>query len=191
MRTSHDRVAPCTWRYGTPAIVLHWLLALLVAFMASLGWYMMTVEHDPGGRWYMDLHKSIGLIVFGLVLLRVIWRLLHKPDPLPAGVPRWQSHLSSLTHGLLYACMILLPVTGILGAEYSRAGLAFFGIPLQAVAPNRTTSKLFFEIHETLVWTLVTLVALHVMAAFKHLLVDRDQVFERMWPMRRRGTTGS
>jgi cytochrome b561 len=185
MRTNGYPAQLPAWRYGAPAILLHWLLALLIAFMAGLGWYMMEVEHDPGGRWYMDLHKSVGLIVFTLVLLRVLWRLFHKPGPLPAGTPSWQLHLSSLTHGLLYTCMVLLPVTGIIGAEYSRAGLAFFGIPLAAGnAPDRSLSKLFFEIHETLVWVLVALVSLHVIAVLKHALAEGDQVFERMWPAR-------
>jgi cytochrome b561 len=187
MRPSNDDLAGfSTWRYGAPAIFLHWVLALLIVFMASLGWYMMTVEHEPGGQWYMDLHKSIGLIVFALVLLRVLWRLFHKPEPLPSGVPGWQVLLSTSTQWLLYACMVALPVTGIAGAEYSRAGLAFFGIGLPAgITPDRATAKLFFQVHEFLVWVLVALVALHVIGALKHLVVDRDRVFHRMWPARR------
>ena len=190
MKTSNHIVAGSpAWRYGAPAIFLHWVLALLIAFMAGLGWYMMTVEHQPGGRWYMDLHKSIGLIVFSLVLLRVLWRLFHQPDPLPEGVPAWQGLLSRFTQWLLYGCMVALPVTGILGAEYSRAGLAFFGIGLPAgITPDRATAKLLFKTHEFLVWVLVGLVGLHVLGALKHLLVDRDAVFGRMWPARRRLT---
>jgi cytochrome b561 len=187
MRISNTGFAAADgWRYGTPAIVLHWVLALLIAFMAGLGWYMMAVEHDPDGPWYMDLHKSVGLIVFALVLLRVLWRVFHKPGPLPAAVPAWQVGLASYTQWLLYGCMLAMPITGILGAEYSRAGLAFFGVPLQIVAtPDRAASKLLFQIHATLVWLLVALVALHVIGGIKHLLVDRDRVFQRMWPTRR------
>ncbi|MDB5858543.1 MAG: putative cytochrome [Ramlibacter sp.] len=173
------------WRYSTPAIVLHWVLAALIVFMAALGWWMMTVEHEPGGQRWMDLHKSIGLIVFVLVLARLAWRLTHKPEPLPAGMPAWQVQLSRLTHWLLYAAIVVLPATGILGASYSRGGLKFFGAPLPAWAtPARATSELFFEIHSLLVWVLVALVALHVLAALKHLLLDRDEVFRRMWPRR-------
>jgi cytochrome b561 len=187
MRTSNDALAAsATWRYGAPAIVLHWVLALLIVFMASLGWYMMTVEREPGGPALMDLHRSIGLILFVLVLLRILWRMFHKPEPLPQGVPAWQTLLSTVTQWLLYACMVALPVTGILGAEYSRNGLAFFGIPLKlGIGTDRATSKLFFQMHEFLIWTLVVLVALHVLGALKHLVVDRDDVFNRMWPARR------
>ena len=170
------------WRYSTPAIVLHWLLALLIVFMVSLGWYMMSVEKEPGAEWYFDLHKSIGLIVFTLVVLRVLWRLAHRPEPLPASMPVWQVKLSAWTEALLYVCMLVMPVTGIIGAVYSRAGLAFFGLALSGFAtPTRAISKLMFTIHSFTVWILVGLVALHVLGGLKHLLVDKDRVFHRMW----------
>ncbi|MDB5898018.1 MAG: cytochrome [Ramlibacter sp.] len=178
---------PTSWRYSTPAIVLHWLLAALIAFMAGLGWYMMTVEDEPAGPPLFDLHKSIGLVVLLLVVLRLLWRAGHRPQPLPAGVPAWQARLSGLVQWLLYAGMVLMPATGLIGGSYSRAGVAFFGLPLPTwVTPSRPTAHLFFEIHSWLVWVLVVLVALHALAGFKHLLVDRDEVFGRMWPARRR-----
>lgn len=174
--------SPAVWRYGRPAIFLHWVLALLIVFMTGLGWYMMTVEHEPGGERLFNLHKSVGLIVTALVLARILWRLFHKPAPLPAGTPGWQIGLAHLTHWGLYALMIAIPTTGILGASYSRAGLFFFGTVLPRwVEPARATAHQFFELHETLVWVLVVLVVLHVAAGLKHLLVDRDEVFGRMW----------
>ncbi|MEJ8835041.1 cytochrome b [Ramlibacter sp. AN1133] len=178
--------SPPAWRYSTPAIVLHWLLAALIVFMASLGWWMMTVEDTPGGERFFVLHKSVGLILLALVALRVLWRLAHRPESLPAAVPRWQVLLSGATQAGLYLLMIAVPLTGLLGAMYSRAGLVFFGTDLPRwVAASRPTAKQFFELHETLVWVLVVLVVLHVAGGLKHLLVDRDQVFARMWPARR------
>jgi len=177
--------ASTPWRYSTPAIVLHWLLALLIVFMAALGWWMMTVEHEPGGERWFDLHKSIGLVVFTLVLLRILWRIFHRPEPLPAGMARWQVVLAEGVQWLLYVAMVLLPVTGIVGASYSRAGLAFFGTALPRwVEANRATAHQFFEWHETLVWITVVLVVLHAAGAVKH-LVDRDRIFQRMWFGRR------
>lgn len=170
------------WRYSTPAVLLHWLLALLIVFMAGLGWWMMTVEHEPGGRAWIDLHQSIGLVVASLILLRVLWRFGHRPEPLPAGVPGWQAKLAHLVQWLLYVAMLLVPAAGIIGSLYSRAGLHFFGPSTHAgLTPVRDTAEQFFEIHEALVWVMVVLVVLHVLAGLKHLLVDRDGVFQRMW----------
>jgi cytochrome b561 len=186
MRSVNASSSFAGWRYSTPAIVLHWVLAALIVFMAALGWWMMTVEHEPGGERWIALHQSIGLVVFTLVLLRLVWRLTHRPEPLPPGMPAWQVQLSRLMHWLLYAAMVLLPVTGIVGASHTRAGLHFFGLALPAwAAPDRATAKQFFNIHSILVWVLVALVAMHVLAALKHLLLDGDEVFTRMWPNRR------
>ena len=174
------------WHYSTPAVVLHWLLAALIVFMAGLGWWMMTVEHDPGGRAWINLHQSIGLVVAALILTRVFWRLGHRPEPLPAGVPPWQAKLSHIVQWLLYVAMILIPVTGIIGSVYSKAGLHFFGPVTHAgVTPVRDTAESFFGYHEILVWITVGLVVLHVIGGLKHLLVDRDRVFQRMWFARR------
>lgn len=174
--------ARSTWRYGAPAIALHWLLAVLIGGMAGLGWYMMTIEKQPAGPWYFDLHKSAGLTVLALVALRVLWRLFHTPARLPASLPAWEAGLSSVTHRLLYGCMIVMPVTGLLGASYTRSGVKFFGLSLPHwKTPDHDTAELFFSIHSVTVWVLVALVAVHAAAGLKHLLVDRDAVFQRMW----------
>ena len=170
------------WRYGTPAIVLHWVLGLLIVFMAALGWYMMTIEKQPQGPWYFDLHRSVGLAVAALVILRVLWRLTHGAAPLPASLPRWQVRAASATHWLLYLCMIVMPVTGILGAAYHRSGLQFFSMSLPTWSdPDRQLSHFFFVIHSFTAWILVALMVVHAAAGLKHLLVDRDAVFQRMW----------
>ena len=166
--------------------MLHWLLAALLVFMASLGWWMMTVEREPEGPGLFILHKSTGLVLLALVALRLLWRLAHRPAPLPAGVPRWEVRVGAATQAALYLLMIAVPLTGLAGAMYSRAGLAFFGVELPRwVLADRPTSRQFFELHEALVPVLVAAAALHVAGGLKHLLVDRDEVFARMWPGRR------
>jgi cytochrome b561 len=157
-------------------------LAILISSLVGIGWYMMSIEDDPGSDWYFNIHKSFGIVVFGLVLLRIFWRTKHRPIPLPASLPKWQVGLSHLTEWALYACMILMPILGFFGAVYSKNGVAFFGAQLPSwTVPNHDTAELFFGIHSALAWVLVALVALHAAGGLKHLLVDRDNVFQRMW----------
>jgi cytochrome b561 len=170
------------WRYAKPAVLLHWALAVLIASLLGIGWYMMAIENDPGSGWYFDIHKSFGLVVFGLVLLRILWRSTHRPAPLPAGLPKWQVGLSQLTQGALYLCMVLMPILGFLGASFSKSGIAFFGTSLPVwTVPNHDTAELFFGLHSALAWVLVALIALHAVGGLKHLLIDKDGVFQRMW----------
>lgn len=170
------------WRYSGLAILLQWVLALLIAGMVGLGWYMMAVEDEPGADKYFNLHKSVGILIFGLVLIRAVWRIGHKPAELPASLPKWEVVAASLVQWLLYGCMIVLPITGFIGALYSKSGVTFFGAHFPTgVLPNHDTAEQFFEIHETLAWTLVVLVTIHTVAGLKHLFINRDKVFQRMW----------
>ncbi len=179
---SEDATSTPFWKYSPPAVALHWLLALLIAGLFGLGWYMMQIERQPGADWYFNLHRSLGLTVAGLVVMRIVWRWSHSPEALPAGVPAWEKTLSLAAHWLLYACMVVMPLTGYLGSAYNKSGVAFFGVPLPVwAAPSRDLSKLFFTIHEALVWVFVAVIVLHALAGLKHLVVDKDTVFHRMW----------
>lgn len=170
------------WKYSPPAVVLHWLVALLVVTLFGLGWYMMSIERQPGSDWYFNLHRSLGLTVGFLILARLLWRATHRPGDLPASVPWWEKQISLAAHWLLYACMLVMPLTGYLGAAYNKSGAAFFGykLPFWGV-PTRELSKLFFTIHESLVWVFVAVIVLHALAGIKHLIIDKDRVFQRMW----------
>jgi cytochrome b561 len=171
-----------TWRYSSLAIALHWTIAVLIIGMIALGWYMLSVEKQPNSAWLFDLHKSLGLTVFGLIALRILWRASHRPEGLPDSVPMWQAKLATLIHWLLYAGMIVMPLTGYLGASYSTHPPKFFGLgtPIWAT-PNQDLSEQFFTIHGLIAWALVVVISLHVLAGLKHLLIDRDRVFQRMW----------
>ena len=82
-----NSIGSTDWKYAKPAAILHWLLAVLIASLVGLGWYMMSIEDDPGSDWYFNLHKSFGIVVFGLVLLRIIWRGMHRPVHCPGSSP--------------------------------------------------------------------------------------------------------
>jgi cytochrome b561 len=180
---SGDSLATKTaWHYSQPAIVLHWAVALLLVAMPAVGWYMMAIEDDPGSVWYFDLHKSFGLVLAALVAVRIMWRLSHRVGALPATLPVWQVRLAHWTQFLLYMLMVLMLVTGYLGASYSKKGVKFFGIDTPHWAlPNHALAEQFYGIHSVAIWMLVALVALHVAGGLKHLLINRDAVFQRMW----------
>lgn len=170
------------WRYAPLAVALHWLLAALIVGQAAIGFYMHSIEDDPGAEAWLHLHQSVGITIFLLVLVRAIWRLKHRPAELPASVPRWEAIASSVVQRLLYAGMVLLPVTGFLGSSYARSGVTFFGMHLPAWrSADHDIAETWFDVHITIVWVMVGLVALHALAGVKHALVDRDRVFQRMW----------
>lgn len=170
------------WHYDTITRLLHWVIALLLIGLISIGWYMMSIEDQPNSGWYFNLHKSFGLIAAILIFFRLVWRFSHKPAPLPSSVPHWQTIVSRGIHLLLYFCMLIMPITGFIGASFSKHGIIFFGVELPNwVNQSHAISKQFFEVHEVVAWILVGLIALHILAAIKHLVINRDKVFQRMW----------
>ena len=171
-----------TASYAPLAVLLHWTLAALLIGMIALGWYMTAIEDDPGSLWFFNLHMSIGLVIAALMLLRLVWRLGHRPADLPASLPSWQAKASRATHRLLYAAMVAMPAFGIIGSLLSKGGIALFGASLpRFFTADHDLAEVFFGAHSVTAWLLVGLVALHVLAGLKHLMVDRDGVFQRMW----------
>ena len=171
-------------RYSTTAIVLHWLIALLMLAQIFLGWWMQTVPKQPPGLragWF-NLHKSIGLTVALLVVLRIAWRLSHKPPPLPDWLPAWQRAAAATVHRALYACLLLMPLSGYLGSSFSGYPVRYFGIVLPRWSGHWAAGKAAMgALHEAAAWTLMLLLVLHVLAALWH-AVQRDGIFSRIWP---------
>lgn len=181
--TTKKTVAACAERYSYPAKLLHWTLALLLPVQIGIGWYMLSIEDQPGSDWYFALHISLGLTATLLIALRVIWRLYRAPPEAPRGLPGWQRRAARGTHVLLYGLMLLMPLTGYLGAAFSGEAMSYFGVPLPAwVAKNEGLKEQQFTAHSVVAWMLVAMIAVHVLAALKHLLIDKDTIFCRMWP---------
>ena len=173
-----------TQRYGAVAISLHWLIALLLFAQIWLGWWMIEIPKYPVGvraAWF-NLHKSIGLSIALLILLRLAWRVRHAPPPLPAALPRWQARAARVTHFLLYAALLLQPLVGYLGSSFSGYPVRYFGIKLPGWASEWPAAKdLLSQVHLGLAWLVTLLVLAHVTAAVAH-LVKRDGIFQRMLP---------
>ena len=172
-------------RYDNVAITLHWLVALGVFVLVGLGWYMVGIpKGTPGRAVFYNLHKSIGVTVGMIVLIRVIWRWNHDPPPLPSGTASWVVSAARLNHNLMYALLVLMPIVGFVASNFSKYGVKYFGLfqigPF--FAENKTLYDLFQGIHHAASEVLVIAVVLHIAAAFKHLLIDKDGVFSRILP---------
>lgn len=171
-------------RYTNVAVTLHWLIALLVVTQLTLGWTMIEIPKEPVGvrAYWFNLHKSIGVTIALLALVRLGWRWRHPAPPLPDSVPLWQRRAAAVSHALLYVCLIGMPLVGFLGSTFSGYPIKYFGITLPQWGYKSDELKSFFSaVHLGLAWIFMSLIAVHVSAAMKHVL-DRDNVFWRMWP---------
>jgi YVTN family beta-propeller protein len=176
-------------RYGRVAMALHWAIALLALCQIALGWWMLDLPKSPPGLragWF-NVHKSVGLTIGMLMLVRLGWRIAHPGPPLPASVPHWQARAARISHFLLYAALIAQPMVGYLGSSFTPYPIKYFGFTLPHWGWDAPALKaLCSSIHFTLACLITALVALHISAAFKHLL-SGDGVFRRMWPRMQTG----
>lgn len=175
-----------TEHYTLLAIALHWIIAVLVIGMLFLGYYMVDIpKGTPNRAAYFNLHKSFGVLAGLLILLRLYWRLKRPVALMSTGIPSWTDKAACWNHRLLYLCMVLQPATGYLSSTFNKYGVKFFGIPLSGWGwEDAQLRELFMNFHHLISVLLAALIVIHVLAAFKHLLVDRDRVFQRMLPGR-------
>ena len=174
-------------QWGSISKSLHWLTLLLLVCMAWLGLTMGDLPNGPDKIATYALHKSIGITILMLVLLRIGWRwYAGAPDGVP-GTPRWQERIASLTHLALYALLLAMPLSGWILNSASGFPLQWFGlVNLPAIAgKDHDLHELAEDIHEWLFWAMVTLAVLHAAAAFYHHLFVRDATLARMLPARR------
>jgi cytochrome b561 len=183
-------------RYTTTALVLHWAIALLLAVNIALA---LSVDHLPDAavRPVIDTHKSIGITVLGLVLIRLLWRLSHKPPPLATRYARWERRIAGAVHLMLYALMFALPLSGWLHdsawKDAATHPMRLFGLVpfprIQAIAMLEPAMKealhtLFGQLHTGFGYALYGLFLLHVLGALKHQWYDREPELQRMLPRR-------
>jgi cytochrome b561 len=171
-------------RWGGIARFLHWAVALGVIGLAMVGLLMDELPNGSNKIMVYALHKSTGITVLALVLLRIVWRLIDRRPVLPASMPAWQKALSSLTHGLLYLMLLVMPISGWLYNSASNFALQWFwlfNLP-RLSGPDKELKHFAHEVHETGFYVLAALFALHVAAALKHHFIDRDATLARMTP---------
>lgn len=171
-------------RYSTVSLVLHWLIAALVLTQVVL----ITVRESSHGamaRDLLNLHRSVGLSILMLTVLRILWRVFNPAIPLPAGMPSWEKLLTRTTQVLFYVLLIALPLTGWAAASATGREIQWFGLfqwPLLPIGGGKPMSHTLLDVHGWLVKGVYVLLFLHVVGALKHQFVDRDNVLHRMIP---------
>jgi cytochrome b561 len=169
-------------RYTLPAIVLHWLLALLILGSLTVGVYMTGLPFSMQRLKLYNWHKWAGVVILVLSTARLLWRLTHRPPPDPPGTPAWQSRAAHGAHLAMYALFFALPLSGWAYSSASGFPIVLFAVlPLPDFVPvDRALADSLKQVHHWLAWALSGLVGLHVAAALKHRFVDRDGLLGRM-----------
>lgn len=190
---NHSPAAFFSWgntptRYGIVAQVLHWLIVALVMVQFVLGIRAHGLPVSLERLILLARHKSIGLSIFILVVLRLGWRLYSPPPPLPPA-PLQSRAAAYLSHGLMYALLLVMPVVGWLYSSASNLTVSWFGwFPLpNLVAPDRRLAHGLLLAHESMAWVLLAVIVIHVCAALWHHIILRDDVLLRMLPFTQNG----
>ena len=172
-------------RYDRVAIALHWLIGLALLGQIGFGFLLDDIapRGTPARSATINLHKSFGIVLGVLSMLRLLWRLRHSPPAWPAVMSANQQRAATLGHRTLYACMLLLPLSGYIASNFSKHGIKFFGTALKPWGPDLPRVYDFFNaIHVATGFVFSALIVGHVVIALKHALVDRDGVFSRILP---------
>lgn len=178
-----------TERFGAVTKLFHWVTFALVALLFALGWYMVDLPIDPRTFELYALHKSLGLTVLGLTLLRFAWRTAN-PTPVALGdLAAWQRSAARVVHGALYAILIALPMSGWLlssAADFLPSWFGLFELPA-LVEPDDQLREQTIILHRVLGWILLAVLGAHVAAAVHHHAVHKDATLQRMLPWGRIG----
>lgn len=168
--------------WGIIARSLHWLVAGLIFVQLLLGPLAAGWRLSPTKLDLFVWHKSIGMLVLLLVILRVAWRMINPTPGLPVDLSPWERRTARLSHGLLYLLMFLLPVSGwVINSAANIPFKIFWLFPLpDLVAPDKELKALASNVHFSLVIFLVTLLLLHIGAALYHHFIRRNNVLMRM-----------
>jgi cytochrome b561 len=171
-------------RYSAVAQGFHWIIAGLIVTQFTLAW---MADDLPLGMHKLALlarHKSFGMTVFMLAVLRLLWRLFNRPPELPARMSKTERNLARGTHAAFYVLLFAMPLTGWLMSSAKNYSVSWFGRFTwpDLIGQNDQAFELLKTTHQTLSWLLFSLAILHILAALKHHFWDKDDVLKRMLP---------
>jgi cytochrome b561 len=177
LRNTHER-------YGGIAQLLHWTIVALIIVQYVLANRAEDLPLGPDKISTLATHKSIGITILGLVVLRLVWRLLNPPPPLPVGMKTWEVSLARLTHLLLYGLLFAVPISGWLMSSAANFPVSWFGL-IQLpdfVTPSHDLHEQLESLHENLNTAMFALAIAHILAALRHHFLLKDSVLRRMLP---------
>jgi cytochrome b561 len=170
--------------YGAVAKTFHWVIFLLIATLLAVGFYMTGMAVSPDKFKLYGLHKSVGITVLTLAVLRLVWKAVNHSPVLPATVPVWERFLAHAGHLVLYFLMLCMPLSGWAMSSASGLTVSVFGwftLP-NLVEPDPALKQLFREMHGYLAWAIIVMVSLHILAALLHHFYYKNNVLRRMLP---------
>jgi len=169
-------------RYGAISVLLHWGVALCVLALFAVGLWMVGLGYyHPWRQIAPDLHKSIGIVLFAVMLLRLIWRFLSPPPPPTPNQGKFTRIAAKLGHGLLYILLFAVLICGYLISTAEGAGIVIFGaFTVPAVITISGKAEFVGMLHLYFAIALVVLAGLHALTALKHHFIDRDATLVRM-----------
>jgi cytochrome b561 len=179
-----------TAHWGSLAKFFHWTIVVLILVQATIGLVMVNLPKKPGVIPVYTFHKSLGLTIFALAILRLAWRAFDPRPEEPPGMPRWQVTGARLGHALLYTLLFAVPLSGwLFDSATALRPLYWFGlfqVPSLTGGPNPDLKEFTEALHFWLFWTLAAVAAGHATIALIHHFHDRDDVLRRMLPGRRK-----
>ena len=174
---------PTSLYYSFTLRVLHWLTALCMFAAIPLAWFMTTIGHPIRSHYiWLNLHKSIGLTILLLTLIRLVTRLSGTAPPLPDTIPRFEQRLAHMGHGLLYLILLAMPISGYLSSYAGGHPVPWFWlfqVPA-LVQQDKALAHLALRIHDWLAYLVYILIAGHVLAVIYHQTIQRVDILRRM-----------
>ena len=190
-------------QYTKTAKILHWLIALGIFGMFALGWFMSDIPKEAAKQsvfdifdlgifhwtsaeevsprsFYFNVHKSFGVTIFALIIIRILWRLTHTPPALLASYKAIERKLANGAHRLLYLLMLILPLSGVIMAVYSKYGIKWFGIDFIKGLDNNPMREIFKSAHEIIGLVMIAIIVIHILGALKHQFIDKDETMDRI-----------